>query len=54
MTPTAFNKYGVDLQYRMNDKDSQREMALGKIGTVFIGQSNRKVALVPEHFFWPK
>jgi len=30
-TPSAFNKYGFDLQYRMSDKDSLREVALVKV-----------------------
>ncbi len=50
MTPTAFNKYGFDLQYRMSDKDSQREVALGKIGIVFIHPDDRKVTPIPAEF----
>ncbi|MES2584558.1 MAG: thioesterase family protein [Pseudomonadota bacterium] len=50
MMPTAFNKYGFDLQYRMSDKDSQREVALGKIGIVFISPTDRKVTLIPTEF----
>ena len=50
MTPTAFNKYGFDLQYRMSDKDSQREVALGKIGIVFIHREDRKVTPIPTAF----
>ena len=50
MTPTAFNKYGFDLQYRMSEQDSQREVALGKIGIVFIGREDRRVTPIPAEF----
>lgn len=46
----SVGRYGFDLQYHMSDKDTQREVALGKIGIVFISQANRKVAPIPEHF----
>ncbi len=52
MLPTAFNKYGFDLQYRMSDKDSAREVALGKIGIVFISPDNRKVTPIPFEFLY--
>ena len=38
MATTDFNKYGFDLQFRMSKKESQREVALGKIGIVFIAR----------------
>ena len=50
MLPADFNKYGFDLQFRMSDKASSREVALGKIGIVFITREHRKVALVPAAF----
>lgn len=50
MVPTDFNKYGFDLQFRMSDRDSAREVALGKIGIVFINRSDRKVTLIPTEF----
>ena len=50
MNPTEFNKYGFDLQYRMSDKESQREVALGKIGIVFIHRGDRKVTPIPLEF----
>ena len=50
MVPTDFNKYGFDLQFRMSDRDSTREVALGKIGIVFINRSDRKVTLIPTEF----
>lgn len=53
MLPTDFNKYGFDLQFRMSDKDSGREVALGKIGIVFIDRTSRKVTQIPS-VFWDK
>jgi len=50
MLPADFNKYGFDLQFRMSEKASGREVALGKIGIVFITREHRKVALVPAAF----
>lgn len=48
MCPADFNKYGFDLQFRMSEKDTQREVALGKIGIVFVTRENRKVAVIPD------
>lgn len=39
MATTHFNKYGFDLQIRMSEKETHREVALGKIGTVVAHQS---------------
>lgn len=50
LLPTDFNPYGFDLQFRMSDKDSAREVALGKIGIVFINRADRKVAPIPPGF----
>lgn len=50
MAPADFNKYGFDLQFRMSEKETGREVALGKIGIVFITPENRKVSLVPAAF----
>ena len=50
MVATDFNKYGFDLQFRMSDKDSAREVALGKIGIVLITRADRKVAPMPPVF----
>ena len=36
MASADFNKYGFDLQFRMSEKVTHREVALGKIGIVFI------------------
>ena len=48
MAPTDFNRYGFDLVFRMTEKTTGREVARGKIGIVFIGRSDRKVAGIPE------
>lgn len=50
MTPTDFNKYGFDLQFRLCEKETGRGVALGKIGIVFISEAHRKVTLVPQAF----
>jgi len=50
MLPADFNKYGFDLQFRMSEKETGREVALGKIGIVFIAPQDRKVAPVPPAF----
>ena len=50
MVASAFNKYGFDLQYRMSDMASRREVALGKIGIVFINSTDRKVTPIPAEF----
>lgn len=48
--PTDFNRYGFDLQFRMTEKDTHREVALGKIGIVFITRDDRKVTRIPPAF----
>ena len=48
MAPMDFNRYGFDLVFRMAEKTTGREVARGKIGIVFIGRSDRKVAPIPE------
>ena len=50
MAATDFNKYGFDLQFRMSEATSPREVALGKIGIVFITPQDRKVTPVPAAF----
>ena len=47
MTPADFNRYGFDLVFRMTEKTQRREVARGKIGIVFIGRADRKVAPIP-------
>ena len=50
MLPTEFNKYGFDLQFRMSEKETHREVALGKIGIVFVTPQDRQVSLIPPVF----
>jgi len=50
MLPAEFNKYGFDLQFRMSEKETCREVALGKIGIVFVTPQDRKVSLIPPVF----
>lgn len=50
MVATDFNKYGFDLQFRMSDKETVREVALGKIGIVLITRADRKVSPMPQVF----
>ena len=50
MIPQDYNRYGFDLVYRMECLDSQREVARGKIGIVFIERGTRKVTPVPQAF----
>lgn len=50
MATTDFNRYGFDLQFRMTEQDSRREVALGKIGIVFVTREDRKVTLIPPAF----
>ena len=48
MQPMDFNRYGFDLVFCMTEKATGREVARGKIGIVFIGKADRKVAPIPE------
>lgn len=50
MLPAEFNKYGFDLQFRMSEKETHREVALGKIGIVFVTPQDRRVSLIPPVF----
>lgn len=50
MLPQDFNRYGFDLVYRMDCRDTCREVARGKIGIVFIDRASRRVAPVPTAF----
>ena len=52
MLPAEFNKYGFDLQFRMSEKETGREVALGKIGIVFVTPQDRKVSLIPPIFLY--
>lgn len=50
MAPADFNKYGFDLRFRMSEKETHRDVALGKIGIVFVDGDDRKVSLMPPAF----
>lgn len=50
MVPSDFNKYGFDIQFKMTEKLSGREVSLGKIGVVFIQPDPRKVSPIPTQF----
>ena len=50
MIPQFYNKYGFDLVYRMDCVSSEREVARGKVGIVFIDKATRKVAPMPQAF----
>ena len=50
MLPHDFNKYGFDLVFCMTERSSQREVARGKIGVVFVDKQSRAVARVPSAF----
>ena len=50
MVPQDFNRYGFDLVFQMACPSSDREVARGKIGIVFIDLASRKVAPVPPAF----
>ena len=45
-----FNRYGFDLQFRVRDEASGREVARGKQGIVFTDPQARQVTPVPEAF----
>ena len=47
MAASDFNRYGFDLQFRMRELQSGREVALGKTGIVFIDRQTRRVAPLP-------
>ncbi len=50
MQPTDLNRYGFDLLFLMNDVESGREVARGKIGVVFTDSQTRRAAPMPEAF----
>lgn len=43
-----FNKYGFDVFYRISNKVSGKEVALGKTGVVGFDYSKRKIASMPQ------
>lgn len=50
LAPMEFNKYGFDLVWRASEKLSEREVARGKTGIVFLDYTTRKVARAPAGF----
>lgn len=45
-----FSKYGFDMYYRITNKATGKEVALGKTGIVFFDYDKRKVAGIPATF----
>ena len=50
MLPADFNRYGFDIVFCMTDKASQREVARGKVGVVFVDPAHQRVAPLPVAF----
>lgn len=50
MLPQDFNRYGFDLVFYMTEKSSQREVARGKAGVVFVDLVQKRVAPLPPAF----
>lgn len=47
---TDFNKYGFDMFYRLRNKQTGKDVAIGKTGIVFFDYEKRKVASIPAGF----
>lgn len=47
---TDFNKYGFDMFYRLRNKETAKDVAIGKTGIVFFDYEKRKVASIPAGF----
>lgn len=45
-----FNKYGFDMFYRLRNKATGKDVAIGKTGMVFFDYEKRKVASIPVGF----
>lgn len=45
-----FNKYGFDMHYRLRNKATGKNVAIGKTGMVFFDYEKRKVASIPAGF----
>ncbi len=45
-----FNKYGFDMYYRLRNKATGKEVAIGKTGMVFFDYEKRQVASIPAGF----
>lgn len=50
VTPADFNRYGFDLQFRMDEEATGRPVARGKTGIVFIDPASRRPTPVPQAF----
>ena len=50
MAACDFNKYGCDLLWQMREQGSDREVARGKTGIVFVDYDTRKITRVPAAF----
>ncbi|HMV07283.1 MAG TPA: thioesterase family protein [Cyclobacteriaceae bacterium] len=47
---TDFHKYGFDMFYRLRNKLTGKDVAIGKTGMVFFDYEKRKVASIPAGF----
>lgn len=45
-----FNKYGFDMYYRLRNKATGKDVAIGKTGMVFFDYEKRKVSSIPAGF----
>lgn len=45
-----YSKYGFDMHYRLANKASGKDVAIGKTGIVFFDYDRRKVAAIPASF----
>ena len=45
-----FNAYGMDIFYKLENTETDQEVARGKTGVVFFNYVNRKIARIPEDF----
>ncbi|MCK6423900.1 MAG: thioesterase family protein [Burkholderiaceae bacterium] len=50
MAPAERSRCGFDLQFRMSERDSGREVARGKTGIVFTDRATRRAVPVPPAF----
>ena len=48
MGAANFSRKGCDLLWRMNEQSSQREVARGKTGLVFIDPASKRAATIPD------
>ncbi len=50
ITAGDFNPYGCDIYFKIENKDSGKEVVRAKTGIVFFDYNNRKIAKTPEKF----